>query len=573
MAKRWLESLVRKLVGRGLSRKYVGAITATSNKPVKRPDGSCFYTAAEVSENDVVVAHSSRTYPSRSTRRPLQLLHQDEVSDGRSLGTNARRPIVEPFTPTRRFADEESAAREVDSGVSPSELAEVINQKPASELPRVPIDLSCSLPEDEHVKGPEIWNVGTPMRYPLVAAPPMTGVGRYRRSKAATREWVENNIREQLGPIAPYVKTPDEEIACPWVWKEEPRSKLGSKPALSVDPDTGANVVRGFSTISVIEGPRYHVPETWAPEPNWFSAASPPADLPPPNAPRRLVNPTVLSYAEDDCAVESYDPSFPEFPQRSANAAGKQPETRAVSSFGPEVEATQDPSAPSSHGDYDDSVPEEYLVEDESRVTDEGEKPSENKENRDSEDSARANAQENMVFSPESSSWADTDGSSVSGSQSIPTWQREGEELRGRCWQMGANGEIYWEPLDPRLYARGPSPSVDEEEDAEPVYRGDGNRALPTGAELRFIDRVWNRYYPIQEREEALRAQGVDVEAEEEKKVKPPIFANASTGKFDELERWKARRPVPELLEPVGLRDESYGRTSLACMMTSKKPW
>lgn len=186
----------------------------------------------------------------------------------------------------------------------------------------------------------------------------MTGIGRYRRSKTATKEWVEHNTLKQLGNIAPYVMTPIEDITGPSDWdglygkSRGESSKLGSKSPIEVDPDTGASIVRGFSTVSVAMNPRGSNsigPATNATMPRTSATPAVPSSN---GTENRQANPLPLSYAEDDCVIESYDLFAPGDLRRGPSASRGGPENTYVAA----------PASPSSEVSYDDSVPEEFLA-------------------------------------------------------------------------------------------------------------------------------------------------------------------------------------------------------------------
>ena len=151
---------------------------------------------------------------------------------------------------------------------------------------------------------------------PVVPTPGMTGFGRYRRSEAATKEWIEENTMRQLGPAAPYAKFGVDEMADHPGWhalydesqgSSTPSSSSGGKSSVEVDPITGAraSVVKGFSTTGA---PTSRLP--WMPP---KAGPSEPQVTSPMNQPMfpRAFSP--LSYTSDECAVESYDPSLPDF--------------------------------------------------------------------------------------------------------------------------------------------------------------------------------------------------------------------------------------------------------------------
>lgn len=508
---------------------------------------------------------------------------------------------------------------------------------------------------------------------------------------------MEQNTLKQLGYIAPYVKTPIEEISGDWDWEglysrsREESSKPEGESPVQVDPTTGANIVRGFSTVSVVKrGAKPTGPVANPPDQRVSAMSS--AIWSEDTAVNLQLIPQVLSYTEDECAVESYEPSIPgilqrqnppERPHQNVTVTGPPnpslsayydpvPEEflthnlDAVTAFPePELETAQAANpASSSPCSRDGPEPGEYLDLPDSPLTtrrivdapgdpivqNSGEDTGNNPDGNNCSGGGYNNATEIMSSSASESDLQtvihDNDPLHGSARETQDRGTRADPQLEGysparegfmneqlhefdsesRCARTelgqedgesdnfgstgGYNGphlNDYFEPNSPmtsserreieafwdRAYGRRvgdnePSQQTQQDQDVVgPVPEGQIPTAasstekvndcsgmsgysestipgmpIQTSADLRFIDRHWNRLYEIQKEEDELRAQGVDVEAERERQPKKPLYAIFKTGTFEELEEYKVKETPQSPLEKQSPRDLVFGRAA-----------
>lgn len=354
---------------------------------------------------------------------------------------------------------------------------------------------------------------------PVVAPPPMTGIGRYRRSKTATKEWVEANTRKQLGHVAPCVMSPIEEITGPSDW-EGPYSKSagasfksGGKSPVEVDPDTGANVARGFSTVSVAKNRGASNSIGSATNATMSRISAIPAVHSFKDMELRQASPLQYSCIDDGCAIESYDSPRSERYVAVREAISND---RPLDQFSSENQRARSDAGRGKRGDG-----------------------------------------------------ADCDTSNSAKSREFATfWDRArpGEETPQQQPQ-----NHYVEAAAKTSGAMGSSPEMDVGGGSEST-----SYTMPahtrTGPDLRFINRYWDRLYDNQRKEDALRAQGIDVEAEREKSPKEPLYAIFKTGTFEELEEYQVKKSPPSPIETMKPRNVVLGRVESPQRVLYKNP-